>query len=118
MTDLSPAAERLTNYRMRLNSELSGVSTDDLDQVLAELADVRARLDAAERARDGFEVAIRAVVSGDMPRKVASVWADDQRPSKHDRCEHNMFMYETCGSCIDEFLTGALPAPPLSAAKP
>ena len=56
----------------------------------------------------GLEGALTTLRAGDYPRPVGKAWFPDKRPSKHDQCTHNFWMYETCEGCIDAFISAAL----------
>lgn len=55
-----------------------------------------------------IEDALRKIAEGDEPRPVGTSWFPDGRISKHDKCTHGIWMYETCGNCIAEFALAAL----------
>jgi len=63
-------------------------------------------MDSSQTLRDALE----RIASGDEPRTVGKHWWPDNRVSKHDRCTHGVWMYETCGNCIAEFAKAALSA--------
>lgn len=54
--------------------------------------------------------ALRKLERGDIPRPVGSAWFPDGRASKHDRCVHDVWMYEACEGCQDAFIAAALKA--------
>jgi hypothetical protein len=55
-----------------------------------------------------LEKALNAIADGDVPRPVSFHYRKDWQPSKNDRCIHEMFMYEDCGLCIEEFARAEL----------
>lgn len=57
-----------------------------------------------------LELALEAIRDGNVPRPVRTPWRADGRPSKHDRCTHDVWMYEDCGSCISTYADSALRA--------
>lgn len=62
--------------------------------------------EAADRI-EALEAALRKILEGTIPRPVGEQYFPD-RVSKNDRCVHNVWMYETCGNCIDDFIKAAL----------
>ena len=81
--------------RHRLAAEASAATT---------LAAQQARVEALERA-------LKRIAEGDEPRPVATSWFPDGRASKHDKCAHDVWMYEACGNCISDFAAAALKEP-------
>lgn len=55
--------------------------------------------------------ALAAIRDGDVPREAAAIYRTDGKPSKHDQCEHGVWHYEDCGSCISNFAAQALGEP-------
>jgi hypothetical protein len=55
-----------------------------------------------------LETALRNIAEGDVPRTVRTVFRDDGKPTKNDRCEHGQWMYEECGCCIEDYARTAL----------
>ena len=67
---------------------------------------------AAQQARvEALEGALKRIAEGDEPRPVATSWFPDGRASKHDKCAHDVWMYEACGNCISDFAAAALKEP-------
>lgn len=60
-----------------------------------------------ENARE----ALQKIAHLDVPRPVAVQYMPD-RPSKHDKCAHDVWMYDECGNCISDFATEALKGQP------
>jgi hypothetical protein len=52
--------------------------------------------------------ALETIRNGDEPRPVGDTFRCDGKPSKHDKCVHNVWMYEYCGGCVMEFARAAL----------
>jgi hypothetical protein len=48
------------------------------------------------------------VVECDTPRIVQEVFRTDGQPSKHDRCPHDLAMYEDCAGCVGDYARAAL----------
>lgn len=72
-----------------------------LAKAAEDISVLRAR---AEKA----EAALREVLDGTYPRPVGTHWRGDCKPTKHDRCIHDVWMYECCENCLDAFVTQAL----------
>lgn len=59
----------------------------------------RALLEAHQRGRrEGMEEAAGMIEEG-VDRPAYEAWRDDGKPSKHDKCPHDLFMYEDCETC-------------------
>jgi len=54
--------------------------------------------------------ALGAIRDGDVPRPVGKQWRGDAKPSKNDKCIHDVWMYEDCSSCTADFITATLTA--------
>lgn len=70
------------------------------------------RIAASEAARDAaiaMREALTKIAEGDEPRPVGKTWNTDGTPSKHDKCIHDVWIYEDCGECVSEFARRALP---------
>lgn len=52
--------------------------------------------------------ALRSIADGDVPRPLGDRYRSDGAPSKVDKCVHGQYMYEDCGSCIEDFADSAL----------
>ena len=55
-----------------------------------------------------LEKALREIEEGKIERPILWTYREDGKPSKHDRCIHDVWMYETCEGCIDAHITKAL----------
>lgn len=77
----------------------------DLSQRVATLQATVER-QAAEIAR--LRGVLEAIEAGTIPRPVETPWFPDGRPSKHDRCKHDAWMYQACEGCTDAFIRQAL----------
>lgn len=64
---------------------------------------------ALREQAEALAKALETVLYG-VPRKVGKAWFPDGRPSKHDQCEHGVWMYEPCENCTDAFCDEALAA--------
>lgn len=69
--------------------------------------DYRNRAERAEAECKELREALRRIEEGDYPRPVGTQWMPD-KPSKHDRCTHGTWMYETCEGCLDSFVRATL----------
>ena len=55
--------------------------------------------DAHQRGRrEGMEEAATMIDEG-VEKPASSPWRNDGKPSKHDKCPHDLFMYEDCETC-------------------
>ena len=52
--------------------------------------------------------ALEKIAEGAYPRPLGKPWRMDASSSKHDRCIHDAWMYETCEGCLDAFVAEAL----------
>lgn len=52
--------------------------------------------------------ALGEIQAGTYPRPLGKPWRMDASSSKHDRCTHDAWMYETCEGCLDAFVAQAL----------
>lgn len=52
--------------------------------------------------------ALGQIEEGTYPRPLGKPWRMDASSSKHDRCIHDAWMYETCERCLDAFAAEAL----------
>ena len=52
--------------------------------------------------------ALEKIAEGTYPRPLGKPWRMDASSSKHDRCIHDAWMYETCEGCLDAFVAEAL----------
>ena len=55
-----------------------------------------------------LETALRRIKEGDEDRPVGTRFRQDGKSSKHDKCVHDIWMYETCGECISALARSAL----------
>lgn len=69
---------------------------------LEALPDAIKALERADGERiKALEAGIQAFLDGDYERPVGKEWRSDGKPSKHDRCVHDVWMYEYCEACVD-----------------
>ena len=59
-------------------------------------------------AQAGLVEALEAIRDGDVPRPIGKQWRADCKPSKNDKCVHDVWMYDDCNGCIGEFIDAAL----------
>lgn len=77
----------------------------DREAVRAEQAAELAKWKALAETLAG---ALEQIVEGAYPRPLGKPWRMDASSSKHDRCTHDAWMYETCEGCLDAFVAEAL----------
>lgn len=78
------------------------------EETIAAITGLRAEV---ERLR-GAATTLQHIADGDAPRPRIKAWRDDGAPSKCDKCPHDMFMYDDCAGCIEDFARAALEAAP------
>lgn len=90
-------------------------AADHIERLEAELAAEKAlhaiTIDVSVRfmrERDALRETLAKIVTGDYPRTVAHYWRADQKPSKHDQCEHGLSMWQVCENCLDAFVEQTL----------
>jgi hypothetical protein len=52
--------------------------------------------------------AVKEIEASTYPRPLGKSWRMDLSSSKHDRCIHDEWMYDTCEGCLDDFIRKAL----------
>ena len=52
--------------------------------------------------------AIANVIAGNFPRPRETLYREDGKPSKHDKCKHGPTMYEDCEGCVCDYLMTAM----------
>jgi hypothetical protein len=72
------------------------------------LTEQNAEIDRLKNRIEQLETALRNIAEGDIPRTVRTVFRDDGKPTKNDRCGHGQWMYEECGCCIEDYARTAL----------
>ena len=70
--------------------------------------DAAALLRAQSAHIAALEKALREIEEGKIERPILWTYREDGKPSKHDRCIHDVWMYETCEGCIDAHIAKAL----------
>lgn len=60
------------------------------------------------REIDRLKGALKHIEAGTYPRPLGKPWRMDASSSKHDRCIHDAWMYETCDECLDAFVRATL----------
>lgn len=70
----------------------------------------RAAPAADETELDRLREVLQRISEGDEPRKFGKFYFPDERFSKHNKCKHAVWMYETCGNCIADYARAALAA--------
>lgn len=87
-----------------------GVGDAVVRDLIAEVRELR----ADSLLRQATE-ALRNIANSDVPRPVATTFRSDGAASKHDKCAHDVAMYEDCGNCIAEYARTVLAATVLTA---
>ena len=89
------------------NDDLLAASMIEADReaVRAEQAAELAKWKALAETLAG---ALGEIQAGTYPRPLGKPWRMDASSSKHDRCTHDAWMYETCEGCLDAFVAQAL----------
>ncbi len=54
-----------------------------------------------------MSAALKRIAELDVPRPVAVQYMPD-KPSKHDKCAHDVWMYDECAECVADFARAAL----------
>lgn len=52
--------------------------------------------------------ALRNIANGEFPVAVGKRYRTDGQPSKNDQCVHGQYMYESCDSCIVDYVNSVL----------
>jgi hypothetical protein len=95
--------------RLRFRGRMGFESGDQAAMRRNAVADEAAsRIEALEQRVKVLEGALQTISVGEEPRPVGIRWRQDGRPSKLDRCVHEIAMHDTCGQCISEFASSAL----------
>jgi hypothetical protein len=55
-----------------------------------------------------LRIALYNIAQYDVPRPVAHPFRDDGKPSKNDRCNHNVAMYDECAGCLSQYADDVL----------
>jgi hypothetical protein len=55
-----------------------------------------------------LEGALRAIIDGDIHRVRVTPYRSDGKPSKHDKCQHDIPFWQDCEACIEEHCRAAL----------
>ncbi len=56
-----------------------------------------------------MSAALKRIAELDVPRPVAWQYMLD-KPSKHDKCAHDVWMYDECAECVADFARAAIAA--------
>lgn len=114
-SELRPAVEVFRNavdatgafVRFKRKSEQAAAAVIEADReaVRAEQAAELAKFKALAETLAG---ALEKIAEGTYPRPLGKPWRMDASSSKHDRCIHDAWMYETCEGCLDAFVAEAL----------
>ena len=98
------ALQALTDENERL------VASIDNPDVVGTLLLARAtdQIAAAEARAIAAEEALVTIANGNVSRPIGKPWRGDGKPSKNDKCVHDVWMYEDCATCIEDFARAAL----------
>ena len=55
-----------------------------------------------------LRIALYNIAQYDVPRPVAHPFRDDGTPTKNDRCNHNVAMYDECAGCLSQYADDVL----------
>lgn len=72
------------------------------------LEDERARIEALQADKAKLRETLKQIEASTYPRPLGKSWRMDLSSSKHDRCIHDEWMYDTCEGCLDDFIRKAL----------
>lgn len=78
--------------------------TNEEQDTIFEAAD---RIEELEAEIGRMAAALKTLSEADYPRVGKKSWHPD-RPSKHDQCDHELFQYEACDTCMSAFARKAL----------
>ena len=95
----------------RLRERLEIDPTHSMDGIYARDETIRgldAQLAKWKALAETLAGALEQIVEGAYPRPLGKPWRMDASSSKHDRCTHDAWMYETCEGCLDAFVAEAL----------
>lgn len=67
---------------------------------------------AAARNAERLRAALEKIADLDIPRAAYLPWRSDGKPSKNDRCEHEVWMYDECSECTANVARAALAGSP------
>ena len=93
--------------------ERLGVIAEGNARLVCKVLDEKDAEQAAELAKfkalaETLAGALEQIEEGTYPRPLGKPWRMDASSSKHDRCIHDAWMYETCEGCLDAFTAEAL----------
>ena len=90
-------------------SDAEGVEALSLNGVYQpEVARLNRELAKFKALAETLAGALEKIAEGTYPRPLGKPWRMDASSSKHDRCIHDAWMYETCEGCLDAFVAEAL----------
>jgi hypothetical protein len=79
------------------------------DGYLAHAANLRGEHAKLEERVSVLEGALQAIADGiPRPTEGVTIYRKDGKISKHDKCKHDLFMWEGCNECISDFARAAL----------
>jgi hypothetical protein len=91
------------------------LAMDELIAQDADLIDICAKCEAQAKTIEALQAdkvklreALKQIEASTYPRPLGKSWRMDLSSSKHDRCIHDEWMYDTCEGCLDDFIRKAL----------
>jgi hypothetical protein len=66
------------------------------------------RIEALQADKAKLRETLKQIEASTYPRPLGKSWRMDLSSSKHDRCIHDEWMYDTCEGCLDDFIRKAL----------
>ncbi len=76
-----------------------------MGETLRQAAD---RIEALQADKAKLRETLKQIEASTYPRPLGKSWRMDLSSSKHDRCIHDEWMYDTCEGCLDDFIRKAL----------
>ncbi len=70
--------------------------------------DATGRIEALQADKAKLRETLKQIEASTYPRPLGKSWRMDLSSSKHDRCIHDEWMYDTCEGCLDDFIRKAL----------
>ena len=66
------------------------------------------RIETLQADKAKLRETLKQIEASTYPRPLGKSWRMDLSASKHDRCIHDEWMYDTCEGCLDDFIRKAL----------
>jgi hypothetical protein len=84
------------------------IANADYEDEWETLIDARDRIEALQADKAKLRETLKQIEASTYPRPLGKSWRMDLSSSKHDRCIHDEWMYDTCEGCLDDFIRKAL----------